>query len=150
MKSLEQPAVTNEVRQRLAALRPDSKRLWGKMSAAGAICHLSDAFLLALGEKHASDISNWFSRSIMKFGGLYLPLKWPPGVPTRPEMEQGVGGTKPVDFERDRLQLLQLIDRFVKADFAGVTHPIFGRMSQRDWLRWGYLHLDHHLRQFGQ
>ena len=28
-------------------------------------------------------------------------------------------------------------------------HPIFGRMSQRAWLRWAYLHMDHHLRQFG-
>jgi hypothetical protein len=29
------------------------------------------------------------------------------------------------------------------------THPIFGALSARDWLRWGYLHADHHLRQFG-
>ena len=28
-------------------------------------------------------------------------------------------------------------------------HPIFGRMSDGDWLRWGYLHMEHHLRQFG-
>jgi hypothetical protein len=29
------------------------------------------------------------------------------------------------------------------------VHPIFGAMSERAWLRWGYLHMDHHLRQFG-
>ena len=28
-------------------------------------------------------------------------------------------------------------------------HPLFGRMSEAAWLRWGYLHVDHHLRQFG-
>jgi hypothetical protein len=26
---------------------------------------------------------------------------------------------------------------------------VFGRMSQAAWLRWAYLHMDHHLRQFG-
>jgi hypothetical protein len=31
----------------------------------------------------------------------------------------------------------------------GKSHPIFGAMSAGDWLRWGYLHMDHHLRQFG-
>jgi len=29
------------------------------------------------------------------------------------------------------------------------VHPIFGGMSERAWLRWAYLHTDHHLRQFG-
>jgi hypothetical protein len=33
--------------------------------------------------------------------------------------------------------------------FDGHSHPIFGPMSKADWLRWGYLHMDHHLRQFG-
>jgi hypothetical protein len=31
----------------------------------------------------------------------------------------------------------------------GKAHPLFGRMSDADWLRWAYLHADHHLRQFG-
>jgi len=26
---------------------------------------------------------------------------------------------------------------------------MFGRLSDAAWLRWGYLHMDHHLRQFG-
>ena len=33
--------------------------------------------------------------------------------------------------------------------FDGRCHPIFGRLSRTAWLRWGYLHIDHHLRQFG-
>ena len=27
-------------------------------------------------------------------------------------------------------------------------HPISGSMLERAWLRWGYLRVDHHLRQF--
>jgi hypothetical protein len=26
---------------------------------------------------------------------------------------------------------------------------MFGSMQRTDWLRWGWLHADHHLRQFG-
>jgi uncharacterized protein DUF1569 len=32
---------------------------------------------------------------------------------------------------------------------GGQVHPIFGPMSESAWLRWAYLHADHHLRQFG-
>ena len=28
--------------------------------------------------------------------------------------------------------------------------PMFGHMSEKDWMQWGYLHADHHLRQFGR
>jgi hypothetical protein len=34
--------------------------------------------------------------------------------------------------------------------FTFHTHPMFGEMTEKDWMRWGYLHADHHLRQFGQ
>jgi hypothetical protein len=27
---------------------------------------------------------------------------------------------------------------------------MFGPMTEKDWMRWGYLHADHHLRQFGR
>ena len=33
--------------------------------------------------------------------------------------------------------------------FDWKMHPIFGHVSEAAWLRWAYLHMDHHLRQFG-
>jgi len=36
-----------------------------------------------------------------------------------------------------------------RRQFVWQTHPLFGPMSETQWLRWGYLHVDHHLRQFG-
>jgi hypothetical protein len=82
---------------------------------------------------------------------LYVPVPWPKGLPTRPEVEQGVGGTLPVEFERDRDDLVLLMERFSdpSRSIANHAHPIFGKMSCAQWLRWGYLHMDHHLRQFG-
>jgi Protein of unknown function (DUF1569) len=73
------------------------------------------------------------------------------GVPTRPEIEQGVGGTPPGEFEKDQAKLLGLVDRFCRGSpGAPVEHPFFGPMTSAEWMRWGYLHTDHHLRQFGR
>jgi hypothetical protein len=82
---------------------------------------------------------------------LYVPLRWPSGIVTRPEIDQLLGGTKPTDFTADVAQLEELVE-LVTAETRSLVwalHPIFGRMSDAAWLRWGYLHMDHHLRQFG-
>jgi hypothetical protein len=114
------------------------------------VCHLSDAFRMALGERPSADLPTTV-RPVIKLVALYLPLKWPPGLKTVPEAEQGEGGTKPVEFARDVAELRTLMARFASARAPALnpTHPIFGGMSARSWGRWGYRHMDHHLRQFG-
>ena len=68
-----------------------------------------------------------------------------------PENDQERGGTPPEDFRRDVEALAAMIERLTRAprDFQWRRHPLFDEMSERDWMRWGYLHMDHHLRQFG-
>ena len=140
-----------EIIQRLRQLRPDTQRLWGKMTAHQAICHLNDAFKAREGEKASSPALNWFSRSVMKWIALESSLQWPRGVKTRPEFDQLIGGTPPDDFERDCAQLEARIERFCQpSDTSNYQpHALFGQMTEAEWLRWGYLHCDHHLRQFG-
>jgi hypothetical protein len=61
-----------------------------------------------------------------------------------------VGGTKPSHFAADVTQLEMLVELITtRKGCFGPTHPIFGSMSNTDWMRWAYLHMDHHLRQFG-
>jgi hypothetical protein len=137
-----------EVLRRIAALRPYSARRWGKMSCHQMVVHLSDSFLLPLGEKTAGKVNVPMPRAVMKWGALYFPMQWPKGLATPPEVEQGAGGTAPVEFDEDREKLAVVMERFAGGrDFA--EHPFFGAMSEKDWMRWGYLHCDHHLRQFG-
>ena len=88
----------------------------------------------------------------MKWIALYAPLRWPPGTATRPELDQAAGaGTAPGEFTADVADLETLVDAFTATPrtFDRQAHPIFGAMSDAAWLRWGYLHMDHHLRQFG-
>lgn len=120
----------------------------GRMTARQMVCHLNDSFRVGMGEKYASPATSLIQRTFIKWVALRAPVKWPPGVPTRPEIEQGRGGTPPAEWETDCAELLRLMDAFAKLETFGV-HPAFGKMSYRDWLISGYRHVDHHLRQFG-
>jgi uncharacterized protein DUF1569 len=66
-------------------------------------------------------------------------------------MDQEIDGTRPVEFDADLRELEKIIGNFaqLRADYNWQNHPIFGQMTTDEWLRWGYLHVDHHLRQFG-
>ena len=107
---------------------------------------------MGIGQKAVSHAAGPLQRTMVKWIALYVPFSWPTGrLLTRPEIDQEVGGTKPVDFAADIARLETLVELVTAQprSFEWQPHPIFGRMSQADWLRWGYLHMDHHLRQFG-
>jgi uncharacterized protein DUF1569 len=145
-----------EIAERLQKIQPSSPRLWGRMTAPQMICHLADSFRVTMGLKPWSTerisitpipLPDWF----VKWVAFELPMRWPRGTPTRPEVEPGKAGTPPGDFAADRNDVLVLLERFTRQprDFQWQPHPIFGPMTEAEWMRWGYLHMDHHLRQFG-
>lgn len=153
MKTLARQRDMSEILERLKKLRPDRVPRWGRMSVHQMVCHVADALRIVTGEMTVASNSNLLKRTMVKWVALYAPLPWPPGIPTSPEIDQvrGPGGTKPVDFAEDvaRVEaLLNAITSLAKGSDPE-PHPMFGPMTDADWLRWGYLHMDHHLRQFG-
>jgi hypothetical protein len=150
MKTLARERDKAKIVERLRLVRPDSPRRWGRMSAHQMVCHLSDNFRMAIGQKRVSHIATPLRRTVVKWIALYVPLPWPSGIVTRPEIDQQMGGTAPTDFAADVLELEALVELVTAQprSFAWLPHPIFGAMSEAAWLRWGYLHMDHHLRQF--
>ena len=151
LKTLANPSDTAELRRRLSHLSADSARRWGRMTAHQMVCHLTDAFLMGTGQKPVSSARGWHNRTVVKWIALYVPVRWPAGIATRPEVDQEIGGTKPGTFASDLAALDALLQRAASEHefFHGRPHPIFGPLSRGAWLRWGYLHVDHHLRQFG-
>lgn len=151
MNTLARESNKSELLRRLKTLHPDSPPRWGRMSAHQMVCHLTDCFRMAAGEKAVSQATSLRHRTIVKWIALYSPLPWPRGLLTRPEVDQECGGTGPSEFAADIAELEARVEQMAAlgTDFGWPAHPVFGRMSRAAWLRWAHLHMDHHLRQFG-
>lgn len=149
MSTVHRPEKLAELRSRLSRLSPTSERRWGRMTPHQAVCHLADAFRFSLGERPTTPVSLPIPTFLIRVLALHTPLPWPKGSPTLPEFDQEQKGTPPEEFDADREALLHLLDRFVETRDGWPRHPAMGNLSRRQWGRWAYRHLDHHLRQFG-
>ena len=149
MRNLFDAARVEEVKQRIAQLRPDSERQWGTMSAPQMTAHCSAGLELALGDRLPPRL---FFGTIV--GWLIKPLVFGNDKPMRrnsPTVE-GLVVADDRDLGTERERLCGLIDRFAAAGPTGCTthpHSFFGRLSPDEWAILMYKHLDHHLRQFG-
>ena len=152
MRTLAREQDTAEILRRLRALRHDSHRRWGRMSAHQMVCHLSDGCRLVTGDRTTQLAASPMPRSLLRLIALYAPVRWPAGILTTADLDQDNGGTRPAEFAADVSKLERLLREITtdrRGRIAGQLHPLFGRMSESAWLRWAYLHADHHLRQFG-
>ncbi len=151
MKTLARQRDKAEVLGRLRRVRPESVRRWGRMSAHQMVCHLADWSRMTLGQTPVSPRTSLLQRTALKWFVLYVPVPWPAGILTSPEIDQDQGGTRPVDFAADVAHVEALMELVTasKRTLERPPHPVFGAMSDGEWLRLGYLHADHHLRQFG-
>lgn len=151
MSSAFEPRVAEALHRRLAAFRPDAKRLWGRMTAHQAVVHMTDAFRMAVRERPIPDRSTLLLRTVGRWIAFHTPLRWPQGFRAPRELDQERGGSPPARWEQDLEALHGALDRFVgdSAHVHGNVHAVFGPLSRREWGVWGYRHTDHHLRQFG-
>jgi len=149
MKNLFEAGLVEEVKQRIAQLRPDSARQWVTMKPAQALEHCSRGIETALGVKTpprvlVGRLLGWIVKP--KVMGNDEPLRR--NSPTAKELV--VQDER--DFGTERTRLCGLIDRFAAGGPAGCTthpHAFFGRLTPDEWAILTYKHLDHHLRQFG-
>jgi hypothetical protein len=158
MKSLTHTADRAAILLRLRRLNPETARRWGRMTAPQMVCHLTDSFLGVMGERESRSAmaaatatmtrASWRQRA-MKLVALQLPLPWPHGVKTKAEVDQEKGGTPPGDFGADLAALEVVCARFANDRRERSPHFLFGPLTSDEWNRWGYRHMDHHLRQFG-
>jgi hypothetical protein len=140
--------------QRIERLTPQAQRQWGKMTSHQMVCHLNDAFRMVSGEGTAPrSASNPFTRTFVRWVALHTSLPWPHGIKTVPEADQMIGGTPPTEWDRDRGALVGYVTAFGSGRNGkpglAEPHPIFGPLSEPEWMIWAYRHCDHHLRQFG-
>jgi hypothetical protein len=135
------------IRQRIGSVTSASMPRWGRMDAKAMLTHLRQSALMALGELPVACKSK---RVFQVFPIKHLILHvvpFPKGVPTAPELL--VSDAEPLDAIRS--ELVSLVERIGAGPREGnwPVHPLFGRLSFREWGVAIYKHTDHHLRQFG-
>jgi len=149
MKNLFDQATVTEIKTRLHALTPASKRSWGTMTVAQMVEHCARGLELATGDRVSPRL--FIGRAI---GWIVKPLALNDDAPMRrnsptiPDLKMDSDQS----FDVAQTRLNNLIDRFTSGGRAGCTthpHSFFGRMTPDEWGILMYKHLDHHLRQFG-
>ena len=150
MRNMFHLADYGDLQSRLDALTPASSRRWGRMTPHQVLCHLNDWFLAVLGERPLNIRPPTLKTRVIRFIAFTSPMSWPKGVQTSKRLDAEQEGTPPGEFEDDMARLRNLMARFVKSDVDSLNpHYKWGTLSRGVWGRYGYRHMDHHLRQFG-
>lgn len=147
MRSMGNPADRSELLARIRALRPDSPRRWGTMTAPRMVAHLTDQMGHTLGDHPCTPVRSFMNFPPIAWLAIYV-IPWPKG---RAKGPADAFVTQPGDWNDDIRRLEALVARFAERDPAGPwpPHALFGRMSGRDWGVFCYKHFNHHLTQFG-
>ena len=149
MKNLWHPESVQELKERISRLRPDTPRLWGKMTPAQAMAHCTIGMELACGDRRPPRML--IGRLI---GSLIKKKAFQPSEPMRRNSPTipGFQVADDRDLAAECARLSRMIDRFANAGPGGCTdhpHSFFGRLTPDEWSMWMYKHIDHHLQQFG-
>ncbi len=148
MKHLYDPATAAEVKARIASLRPDSPRQWGRMSVAQMLAHCATSMETAVDDRRPKRLLiGRLIGGLVKRSVVNGPRPLGRNAPTDPTFV--VADQR--DLERERARLLALVDRFAAGGAMQCTthpHSFFGPMTPSEWSVLMYKHLDHHLRQF--
>jgi len=145
MKSLWQEESKREILNRLEKLSPEAKGAWGKMNSFQMLAHLSEAMKMALGDINIKPKKSPLRLLPVKKLVIYA-VPFPKGAPTAPELIARTEG----DWGKEISTLKELIHRFCSQheEETWAEHPIFGKLTKKDWGALAYKHIDHHFRQF--
>jgi hypothetical protein len=149
VKSLASAEVMKETKTRMLSVTADDRARWGKMTAPQMMWHLACSYEVALGDRSVGPVKAappW----LMKWVALRSGLRWPKDWKTTPELVQATIEGTSAGFEEVTAVAIRRMEALGDGTRVAKSHPFFGTMSAADWKRWGYLHADHHLRQFGR
>lgn len=150
LKNCFDATVATELIGRINQLTPDTKPLWGKMSADQVLAHLNVAYLYTYqAEKFPKPgaFKRFLLRAFVK-QLIVSPKPYPRSGRTAPEFV--IVGQR--DFAKEKAELIAHIEKtqqLGEAYFEGKENRNFGRMTAAEWNILFYKHLDHHLTQFG-
>jgi len=146
VKNLFDPVVKQEMIARINKLEPRSMPQWGKMNVSQMLAHVQLPIRIAYGTHHPK--GSFLLRTI---GPLFKSKLWDGkpykhSLPTDPTF---IMTDSEKDFEKEKSELLSMVNNFSAVTVVGERHPIFGKLTKENWSKATWKHLDHHLKQFG-
>ena len=146
IKNLFDPAVKQEITDRINILTATTQHQWGKMDVAQMLAHVQIPMGVALGTNSVR--GNWLMKLILPLfkKNLYDEKPWKQGLPTDQSFIM-TGQSR--DFDKEKNQLLDKINRFTESNMINEKHPVFGKLTKDQWSKATWKHIDHHLKQFG-
>jgi len=148
MESIFDTAANKSILERLEKLNVDSQPLWGKMNAAQMLVHCQKPIEVLTGKLILKGGLLGFLFGKMAKNNFLKARGFSKNSPTHPLFKI----TNSPDFEKEKqvltAQVTTLGDLGSKS-IATNKHPFFGNMTDEEWGSLMYVHLDHHLKQFG-
>ena len=139
------PAVKQDIINRINHLTPETQRKWGKMNVSQMLAHVQLPISCAYGTHKVK--GSFLLKLLGPFfkGILYNNKPYKQGLPTDPTYI--VVDAK--NFETEKKMLLNLVNKFSPDAVVLLHHPVWGKMTKDQWSKATWKHLDHHLQQFG-
>ena len=145
VKNLFDTSIKEDIISRINKLTPLSQRQWGKMDVAQMLAHCQMPLGVAIGKHKLKGsffiklIGPLFKKQLFNDKPFKLDL------PTDKSFK--IADLR--DFEKEKQNLIAMINDFSETTMSGEPHPFFGKLSKEQWSKGTWKHLDHHLRQFG-
>lgn len=149
-KNLFDVEVVDELSDRLKKLSVNSKPQWGNMTAVEMMRHCTEAINLTLQTRPPSNHNSTFRQKLNKFLILHFIKKIPKGKQAPKQINMALRPFTLDTFENEQANYHEALQRF-KTHKTPIlnSHPYFGKMINKQWGIVTWMHLDHHMRQFG-
>jgi Protein of unknown function (DUF1569) len=139
----------NNTINRMQHLNSNSTAQWGKMNVIQMMEHCAIQLKMALkilpeGKPEGLAL---LKTALGKWLSLYI-MPWSKGTTSPTAMNMELNNATLATFEEEKKLLQELLGQVLhKNEFT--AHPIFGKLTKKDWGRLIWKHLNHHLTQFG-
>lgn len=149
MPELTRP-IASEIAGRLEKLSPNTKPLWGNLTAPELIQHLIGTFKQSTGEiTDLPFVGNWAFEYVVGPLALagFLPI--PKNLKIKANGKSFPAVNRPGDLNDLRGCMEAYIAGVENGTMKTSYHPYFGDIGSKGWSKMHVKHMRHHLKQFG-
>lgn len=140
----------SEIIQKLDTLKPDSKPLWGNMSAQRMVEHLTDTVKIASGKsKFPLEIPEDKIEKMKAFLESDKPMARNIEVPFAKKDTELRNEEIELAIDEFLLEWIDFEEHYSEDENKTELHPYYGNLNYEQWCMLHSKHLKHHFEQFG-